>query len=167
MGIFSVLMFGSMIVYYDDSKNASLSVIFIGVLASAYILPLFFHYRSLVLMEFLKGIVYLIFMTPTFINIFSIYAVANIHDISWGSRPSGKELKNSDTKREKNMSIDYKNYRSNYLIIWLLVNIGAGSAVTGFARNENTNKMFIFSIFMGVMIGLKIFFSIFHILYDC
>lgn len=157
-----------MIVYYDDSKDASLSVIFIGILASAYILPLIFHTKSLVLIDFIKGIVYLIFMTPTFINIFSIYAVSNIHDISWGSRPSGKkvEISKKEIERANNMAIDYQNYRSNYLIFWLVVNIGAGALITNSSRDSNDTKLFILAIILSGMVGLKIFFSIFHILYD-
>jgi hypothetical protein len=42
------------------------------------------------------------FFAPTFINIVSIYSVSNIHDVTWGSRPSGTEKK-VNSKRDKEM----------------------------------------------------------------
>lgn len=30
-----------------------------------------------------------ILMLPTFINIMQIYSMSNLHDISWGNRPTG------------------------------------------------------------------------------
>jgi cellulose synthase/poly-beta-1,6-N-acetylglucosamine synthase-like glycosyltransferase len=34
------------------------------------------------------GLVAYLFMMPTFINVMQIYAMCNLHDISWGNRPS-------------------------------------------------------------------------------
>ena len=166
MGVFSVLMFVSMTAYYNDDKDATLSVIFIVILVSAYLFPLVFHLKSLMIVEFLKGVVYLIFMTPTFINIFSIYAVSNIHDITWGSRPSLKNKDTKKTKREKNIEIDYKNYRSNYLVFWLMVNIAVGFTITNLSRSKTNGKLAIIAIILAAMVGLKVLFSIIHICYD-
>ena len=30
-----------------------------------------------------------ILMLPTFINIMQVYSMSNLHDISWGNRPTG------------------------------------------------------------------------------
>lgn len=37
---------------------------------------------------YLIGMFTYIFMLPTFINIMSIYSMCNLHDVSWGNRPS-------------------------------------------------------------------------------
>ena len=34
------------------------------------------------------GLIVYLFLMPTFINIMQIYAMCNLHDISWGNRPS-------------------------------------------------------------------------------
>jgi chitin synthase len=38
--------------------------------------------------NYLMGLLSYLFMMPTFINIMQIYAMCNLHDISWGNRPS-------------------------------------------------------------------------------
>ena len=35
------------------------------------------------------GMTVYILMLPTFINIMQIYSMSNLHDISWGNRPTG------------------------------------------------------------------------------
>lgn len=35
----------------------------------------------------LRGIAQFLFLTPTYVNIFLIYAICNIHDCTWGNRP--------------------------------------------------------------------------------
>lgn len=37
---------------------------------------------------YVVGLFTYIFMMPTFINIMQIYAMCNLHDISWGNRPA-------------------------------------------------------------------------------
>ena len=37
---------------------------------------------------YIVGLFTYIFMMPTFINVMSIYAMCNLHDISWGNRPA-------------------------------------------------------------------------------
>jgi chitin synthase len=39
-------------------------------------------------MNYTMGLIAYLFMMPTFINIFQIYAMCNLHDISWGNRPA-------------------------------------------------------------------------------
>lgn len=38
--------------------------------------------------NYMVGLFSYLFMMPTFINIMQIYAMCNLHDISWGNRPS-------------------------------------------------------------------------------
>lgn len=37
-------------------------------------------------------------MTPTYFNLFTIYSVANLHDVSWGNREGGGAEKDSEAK---------------------------------------------------------------------
>lgn len=34
------------------------------------------------------GLIAYILLVPMYINVFSIYAFSNLHDVSWGNRPS-------------------------------------------------------------------------------
>ena len=75
--------------------------------------------------EFIIGSFYIICLAPTYINIISIYAISNIHNITWGSRPDTKDRKTQSKfeRAERNLEIEYKNFRSNFLLFWLLINI--------------------------------------------
>ena len=37
---------------------------------------------------YMIGVFSYIFMMPTFINVMAIYSMCNLHDISWGNRPT-------------------------------------------------------------------------------
>jgi hypothetical protein len=50
---------------------------------------------------FLKGIVAILFLGPTYVNVFSIFSITNIHDVSWGSRPDGDSGKEEDAETRK------------------------------------------------------------------
>ena len=38
--------------------------------------------------NYIFGLISYLWMMPTFINVMQIYAMCNLHDISWGNRPS-------------------------------------------------------------------------------
>ena len=74
------------------------------IMLSVYFLP--FIFRPLDAWKNLKG--YIIGLTvyvlllPTFINIMQIYSMCNLHDISWGNRPSvtaGTNALSADAKK--------------------------------------------------------------------
>ena len=129
--------------------------------------------------EFLKGFVYIIYLAPTYINILSIYAISNIHNVTWGSRPSVVDAKSQSKfqKIEKKLEINYKNFRSNFLIFWLILNLLVGNSVTFLNRKntentenkentENTHKSIFsgLSYFLFAVMSFKLFFSSIYIL---
>ena len=92
-----------------------------------YLIPILF--RPIDFLENFKGymiglIAYLV-MIPLFANIFSIYAMSNLHDISWGNRPSeasGTEAFTAKAKEQAETAVNYKAYRANFLFLWLCCN---------------------------------------------
>ncbi|OMJ95812.1 hypothetical protein SteCoe_706 [Stentor coeruleus] len=64
----------------------------------------------------LKGVLSFIFLTGTYVNLFMIYAICNIHDCSWGNRPD------KQTDDEKKMVFEYKNERTRWVIVWIFSN---------------------------------------------
>ena len=119
MGCFTILMLISTILYalnVDSMGNFALIFIFVWFLS--YSLPLMLNIGKVRTGDFIKGVVYSIFMSPTYVNIFTIFAISNIHDVSWGSRPvvNNPLSRSAEQKKEEN----YKNYRSNFLVFWIL-----------------------------------------------
>lgn len=57
---------------------------------TVFLLPMIF--RPLDFIEngprYIIGLASYILLLPTFINVMQIYAMCNLHDISWGNRPS-------------------------------------------------------------------------------
>ena len=98
------------------------------IMLAIYVVP--FLLRPVDFLENFKGytvglISYLI-LIPMFTNIFSIYSMANLHDISWGNRPttasSGTEAFSAKADVQKETQINYKAYRANFLFLWFCAN---------------------------------------------
>ena len=155
-----------MVQFYMDftfsTSEYSLSLLFIGVVISSYIIPLVTHLNTLRPVDFLKGVVYSIMLTPTFINIIVMYAICNIHDVSWGSRPSGAQATKA-SEREAKMEASYKNYRSWFLLIWLIANASCGYSVLFISRRGLDFYLLIISGILVVVVLAKILFSLLHI----
>lgn len=65
-----------------------------------------------------KGVFHYIFLIPTYVNIFLIYSICNVHDCTWGNRP---DALSSD---EKNRLEEFEEFRTRWAIIWVLSNSG-------------------------------------------
>jgi len=98
------------------------------VMLAIYIVP--FLMRPVDFLENFKGytvglLAYLL-LIPMFTNIFSIYSMANLHDISWGNRPTtqttGTEAFSAKADVQKQTQISYKAYRANFLFLWFCAN---------------------------------------------
>ena len=51
--------------------------------------------------------------------------MCNLHDISWGNRPSvsaGTNALSSDTKKQQELKSNYQVFRVNFLATWILSN---------------------------------------------
>lgn len=51
--------------------------------------------------------------------------MANLHDVSWGNRPSstGTEAFSSAKKDQEKIKGDYMIFRMNFMFVWLVLNI--------------------------------------------
>jgi cellulose synthase/poly-beta-1,6-N-acetylglucosamine synthase-like glycosyltransferase len=54
--------------------------------------------------------------TPTYINTFTIYAICNIHDCTWGNRPEHM------TEEERGKLDDFELFRTGWALLWVCVN---------------------------------------------
>ena len=100
----------------------------------------------------LTGIIPFIYLTGTYVNIFLIYSICNIHDVSWGNRPD----KMSDEEKKK--VDDYKNERTRWVLVWILCNASfayLSNIVT--SSGEGYGKAYI--LVLGVSAYTMIFFK--------
>ena len=94
---------------------------FLVLIAPMYMRPKDFIHN---LSKYLYGFVIWFVMLPCYINIFSIYAFSNIHDISWGNRPAAADTEQmaSNAKKAAKLLDNYKVFRINVVAIWLMCN---------------------------------------------
>jgi len=97
------------------------------IMLSVYLLP--FILRPLDFLsnakKYVLGFLVYMLLMPMFTNVFQIYALCNLHDVSWGNRPSttGTEAFTEDKKDAKKLEEDYMVFRSNFVLVWLGANV--------------------------------------------
>jgi len=121
-------------VYWIDEKGVpepihNLSpLFFVGlVMFSVYVAPMYMRPKDFLhnAGKYLYGFVVWFLMLPCYINIFSIYAFSNLHDISWGNRPAAADTEQmaSNAKRAAKLLDNYKVFRINVVAVWLMTNL--------------------------------------------
>jgi len=154
-------MVGCSVLYAFEQTLASLSILFLLIYIATYVIPMLCNISQLKVCDFIKGVIYTIYLSPTYINIFTIYAIANIHDVTWGSRPSVVTSQFATTEAKKNVL--YKNYRSNFLVFWIVLNAVIGFVVVYLSRNGQVAIMFAIGTFLVLVNLVKLFFSLVHL----
>jgi len=146
------------------------------VMLAVYIVP--FVMRPIDFLENFKGytvgLLSYLLLIPMFTNIFSIYSMANLHDISWGNRPTsgtgGTETISANVDVQKKTMINYKAYRANFLFIWFCANGAYFVTVlrlgeSGDEYDVNSGKFTVLDGFSMYLAGIVIFRVIFALLY--
>lgn len=76
MGCFTILMVVATILYAIKPDNIRISALtFIGIWVLSYIMPLITNINKLKAEDFVKGVIYCSFLSPTYVNIFTIFAI--------------------------------------------------------------------------------------------
>ena len=93
-----------------------------------YLLPMMYRPLDFIfnIKKYLFGMTCFILMMPTYVNVMSIYSMSNLHDISWGNRPSvagGINTFSQDAKRQEGIKNRYQIFRVNFLSIWVILNV--------------------------------------------
>jgi len=100
-----------------------------------------------------KGVVHFILLSPTYINVFLIYAICNFHDCTWGNRPDQMTLE------EKNKLEEFEAFRTRWASVWALCNLAFVYYLNIADKESSENrdmKWFIYSIgFIGF--GILVF----------
>lgn len=163
MGCFAIVMLVATIIYaLREEFTENYAIIFVVIWSLSYILPLTLNMGKLRTCDFVKGVVYSLFMSPTYVNIFTIFAISNIHDVSWGSRPAVNDPFSKTAEKKKEES--YKNFRSNFLVFWILCNLATGVLIVTLSRNGSDDAIFYIGLVLSIVLTLKIFLSFLHFL---
>mmetsp|Transcript_9471 Transcript_9471/g.14523 ORF Transcript_9471/g.14523 Transcript_9471/m.14523 type:complete len:182 (+) Transcript_9471:1881-2426(+) len=103
--------------------------------------------------------------------------MSNLHDISWGNRPSvtaGTHMLSNDQKKQQELKSNYMVFRVNFMTVWLVMNAafamlminqtkvpGTGDWVI---NNGEMGFVEIFALYLAALVIYKVFFGGLHIL---
>ena len=121
-------------------------------------------------------------MMPVFTNVFQIYAMCNLHDVSWGNRPTstGQEAFTANKQDQVKSENDYKVFRTNFVLVWLSCNMGyyimivelVNSSSGSTYRDSDSGYLAYFSLYLGGLVVFRVLFATIYILkwkcrYNC
>jgi hypothetical protein len=161
--IFGIFIFISIAVginfFWKNSENVYIAVMLIVTLVGSYILPPIFNFNRMSLCKYFVGVIILIFLTPTYINIIIIYSMANLHDVSWGNRATD-ENKGEQTKRA------LEQFRSLYLIVWVGVNAVYGYSVIYMTDKSQTIFILTLTVIVSSQVLIKLVAAVIYFFYE-
>ena len=123
---------------------------------------------------YMVGLLMYLCLIPMFTNVFQIYAMSNLHDVSWGNRPStssGTEAFSANAKKQQETLDDYKTFRANFLFLWLCGNgayflavlaIGNAAGSTDVVNDGNYGVLEYFSLYLAGIVVFRVTFAIIH-----
>ncbi|OMJ83145.1 hypothetical protein SteCoe_15999 [Stentor coeruleus] len=97
------------------------------------------------------GIVQLLLMTPTFVNIFTMYSICNIHDCSWGNRPE------TMNKEDRDRMEDFEKFRTKWVACWAITNLLVATSISSLSEIDSyKDAITVFFIGQSTVIILKL-----------
>lgn len=155
-------LFTSLQYFFIKKQSNFLTLALVIGIAASYIVPPIINICSVGnVLAFVFGYIAYLFLTPLYVNVFVIYAFANIHDVTWGNRDSAVVF----TKDK-----EFRSYRTTILIVWLLLNIALAYIINHFNRITagKINFIMYFSIYIGIIVFSKVIGAVINrILYGC
>jgi len=134
--IFVSIGFGALF-FWEENENIYIAGLLVITLIGSYFLPPLLNFWRMNIFKYFFGVIILIFLTPTYINIIIIYSMANLHDVSWGNRAT-------DNKKDGATRKNLEQFRSLYLIVWIGVNAVYGYAIIYISTSETNRQVFMF-----------------------
>jgi len=141
--------------FWEESKNTIVGYLLLFSLLGSYLVPPILNCTRMSVWKYFLGIPILIFLSPMYINIFIIYSMANLHDISWGNRETNSQ-KSLDTKR------NLEQFRALYLIVWIALNAIYGYTIIYITREGQRFYILILTIIVTSNVLIKLIFAITH-----
>jgi hypothetical protein len=112
----------------------------------------------------LRGVVHYVFLIPTYVNIFFIYSICNVHDCTWGNRPDAL------TAEEKERLEEFEEFRTRWAILWALSNSGFAYVINEM-NNAGSEASYFFLAGVSLagvgVIILRVFGGFFYLFDEC
>ena len=102
-------------------------------------------------------------MVPTYVNIFIIYSICNVHDCTWGNRP---DKLNDD---EKERLEEFEEFRAKWVIFWVLCNSAFSYVLTVANRSKEYGQYYFYSVAgLGIaIISIRVIGGVTYVISEC
>ena len=124
---------------------------------------------------YIVGLLAYILMIPMFVNVFSIYSFCNLHDVSWGNRPTtsgtGTEAFSASAAIQQKTQHNFEEFRANVLFVWICMN-GAyfyivlrltGSNDPTLVNDGSFGPLQGFTMFLAFIVVFRVFFAAIYV----
>ena len=142
------------------------------IMLSSYILPCIM--RPIDFFQNIKkytfGFCCYLVLTPLFNSMFPIYSMCNLHDVSWGNRPTstGTEAFSAQKKTQEELASDYKVFRTYFVFFWLVANACYYIMIVQFMGADNqkgaVSYLSIYSMVLSGLVAFRVIFATIYIL---
>jgi chitin synthase len=146
--------------FWTEQRGEVVGYLMMGTLLGSYLVPIILNCTRLNPIKYFVGVFILIFLSPMYINIFIIYSMANLHDISWGNR-------DTDSKKSMETKKNLEKFRALCLIVWIFLNAVYGYAIIYISRDSQRFYILVLTVLVSGTVIMKIVFAIIHFFYDC
>ena len=154
--IYSIYTLGFLIlqIYYMTDKDNTAYLVFFLIVVGCYFIPAVVNFccRIQHRCKFLIGILFFIVSIPLYAITLQIYSFSNIHDVTWGNRRTDDNTKKALGEKEK----QYKSFRFNFILMWLLINVGFAYMINYNTRTGGDDLVLIIMIYTGLVLGTKL-----------
>jgi MFS family permease len=159
-GIFSYVSIGVGFLYFwQNSTNLYVAFLLAATLVGSYVIPPLFNFFRMSLIKYFFGVIILLFLLPTYVNIIIIYSMANLHDVSWGNRAT--DDKNGEMTRR-----NLEQFRALYLMVWIAMNAVYGYAIIYITETGQTYYILALTIVVSGQVMIKLVAAIIYFFYE-
>ena len=122
----------------DEDPHFSLLTLSGVIMLSVYLVPILLRPIDFIFnfQQYVIGLVSYLLLLPTFINVMQIYSMSNLHDISWGNRPSvtaGTNALSANANKQQQLKSNYMVFRVNFLTFWIVSNAAFAIVIENYA----------------------------------
>lgn len=129
------------VIWFLLAGGTTLAAAGIGFTALGFVLIVIINNEILTITS---GCIYYVMLIPTYVNIFLIYSICNVHDCTWGNRP---DMLNDD---EKQRLEEFEEFRARWVIIWTFCNTLFSYVMTSVNSGSSSNAYFYFLVISSV-----------------
>ncbi|CAI2379098.1 unnamed protein product [Moneuplotes crassus] len=152
---------GLIFMVQDDINIYSLSIVGFALICY-FVLPFIPHLCDFNWIKYILAVPILLFLTPLYVSVMTIFAFSNTQEVSWGKRATTENI-SDETKKS------LEQFRAGFLMLWILSNTAYSYGTLYLDQDQRNYYILVISLLFSIPIIVKAFFALFYycIYYPC